>query len=187
MTMICVNGALRNREEQVRLSDRLSSRTIIGSIRCQAQGPERLFVKGKPVAASHASSSGNQESRARGNRRRRHEGEAGITVNDAGTGDSPFDEVMEQPAPRLEPSVREDVMCVRSFASRQEQPPFHNRRGLATVRRRLVDKFGAARLYCDCLHEGPHAWPPVYERLTDATVDESLPDDGVDEGKIVDE
>lgn len=91
---------------------------------------------------------------------------------------------MERPADRVEPADREDVMCELSFTSLQEHPPFHHRRGLATVGRRQVDTYGAARLFCDCLHEGPHRWPHAYEPLVPESDDETLPDDSVDEREV---
>lgn len=78
-------------------------------------------------------------------------------------------------------------MCAKALASFQEHPPFHNRRGLATIRPRQVDSFGAARLFCDGLHDGSHQWPHVYDQLIPPMEDDSLPDDSVDEGEVLPE
>lgn len=75
-------------------------------------------------------------------------------------------------------------MCVLSLVPHQQCPPFHTRRGLATVRPRQVDTYGAARLFCDCVHEGPHRWPHAYEPLVAASDDDSLPRDSVDKGEV---
>ena len=94
---------------------------------------------------------------------------------------------MERPASRPVPADPEDVMCAASFASVQQVPPFHDRRGLATIRPRQVETFGAARLICDCLHEGPHRWPPVYDPLVPGNGEEPLPGDDLDEIEILPE
>lgn len=70
--------------------------------------------------------------------------------------------------------LREDVMCEASFVSIREHPPFHTRRGLATIRPRVVDRVGEARLLCDGLHDGEHVWPALYQptRVSDEDPDD---------------
>lgn len=76
-------------------------------------------------------------------------------------------------------------MCVAAFASIQEYPPIHNRRALATIRPRQVDSIGAARLLCDCLHEGPHRWPHAFEPLIAPADEARSAGDGGDEVEIL--
>jgi hypothetical protein len=49
-----------------------------------------------------------------------------------------------------------------------EQEPFNVRSNMTTLRHLAVDHFGGATLYCDCLHNGPHEWPPDLQRLETA-------------------
>jgi hypothetical protein len=72
-----------------------------------------------------------------------------------------MEDMLEPPARSL-PTETDAVMCIASHVSFQEEPPFQVRRGMTTIRPQLVDRFGAARLYCDCLHDGPHEWPHAY-------------------------
>lgn len=64
-----------------------------------------------------------------------------------------------------EPGGPETALCVHSYTPGQSHPPFHVRRGLATVRPRKVDMRSNATLMCDGLHNGPHEWPPALAPL----------------------
>lgn len=68
----------------------------------------------------------------------------------------------------LEPTDRYDVYCVHHMASEVEEPPIHTRMNMATLRHLAVDHFGGAKLYCDCIHNGPHEWPPSLQKLETA-------------------
>lgn len=70
---------------------------------------------------------------------------------------------MDAPAPRQESSTRDILLCDDSLVVFQEQPPFMPRRGGTMLRPRMVGQIGQARLYCDCLHDGPHTWPAAYQ------------------------
>lgn len=54
------------------------------------------------------------------------------------------------------------------MASFTEHEPMQIRTGMTTIRHLQVDHFGEATLYCDCLHNGPHEWPPSMQRLETA-------------------
>lgn len=70
-----------------------------------------------------------------------------------------------RPADIAPPSVRSEEYCVHHTASFAEHGPMQQRSGMATLRHLQVDHFGEATLYCDCLHNGPHEWPPSIQRL----------------------
>lgn len=78
----------------------------------------------------------------------------------------------EQPLVRPDeiaaPTDRYDVYCVHHMASRVEAEPIHTRINMTTLRHLAVDHFGEATLYCDCLHNGPHEWPPSLQKLETA-------------------
>lgn len=82
-----------------------------------------------------------------------------------------------RPLPRRLPAVPQQDMCVASLTTFPETFPFYQRRDLATVRLQQVEQIGQAKLYCDCLHEGFHEWPPALQPITIAS-----PDDRVDKG-----
>lgn len=51
------------------------------------------------------------------------------------------------------------------------------RTNMTTLRHLQVDHFGEATLYCDCLHNGPHEWPPSMQSLhTAIELDQFLAD-----------
>lgn len=71
--------------------------------------------------------------------------------------------------PEIEPPAeRVDIYCVFHAASYVEEEPVQTRSGMATLRHLAVDHFGGATLYCDCLHNGPHQWPPSMQKLETA-------------------
>lgn len=90
---------------------------------------------------------------------------------------------MERPARREPAGLHEAVMCVRAMVPRQEAPPLHPRRGMATLRPRVVATSGSVRLLCDNLHEGAHQWPEAYQVIVEDAP--PSPGDGLDEGEIV--
>lgn len=66
------------------------------------------------------------------------------------------------------PTERYDVYCTHHSASEIEHEPIVARRGMTTLRHLAVDHFGEATLYCDCLHYGPHEWPPTLQKTESA-------------------
>lgn len=66
------------------------------------------------------------------------------------------------------PAERFDVYCALHAASILEEEPVQTRTGMATLRHLAVDHFGGATLYCDCMHNGPHQWPPSMQKLETA-------------------
>ncbi|MCO5225592.1 MAG: hypothetical protein M9953_09655 [Thermomicrobiales bacterium] len=80
-----------------------------------------------------------------------------------------IDPPQEVRPPELEPPTeRFDVYCVFHAASEIEEEPVQTRTGMATLRHLAVDRFGGATLYCDCMHNGPHQWPPSMQKLETA-------------------
>lgn len=72
-------------------------------------------------------------------------------------------------------------MCELALPPHQEMPPFFDRRGMVTLRPRIVDQRGQARLWCDGLHDGEHRWPPALSPLD--VWRESSAADGVNESE----
>ena len=66
------------------------------------------------------------------------------------------------------PTVRSEEYCIHHMASRTECEPMQIRTGMTTIKHLRVDHFGEATLYCDCLHSGPHQWPPAMQKLETA-------------------
>ncbi len=66
------------------------------------------------------------------------------------------------------PQERMEVYCTHHMALTPEHEPFVTRNGMTTLRHLAVDRFGEATLFCDCLHSGPHEWPPSLQRLQTA-------------------
>ena len=133
-------------------------------------------LKGIPVIAQDA----RNERNPRRNRRRRRRESDSPRDNAA-----PLVDRVEQAPPKREPERPETAFCIYGIAPVQEQPPFHVRQGLATVRPREVERRGNKTLLCDGLHDGPHEWP-----LTLMTIDvdrdgleRALAGNRVDEGK----
>lgn len=70
-----------------------------------------------------------------------------------------------RPADIAPPTVRSEEYCIHHMASFTENEPMEMRSGMTTLRHLQVDHFGEATLYCDCLHNGPHEWPPSMQTL----------------------
>lgn len=66
------------------------------------------------------------------------------------------------------PTVPIDLYCVLHSASKVEEEPVVFRNRMTTLRHLAVDRFGEATLFCDCLHNGPHEWPPSLQKLETA-------------------
>ena len=66
------------------------------------------------------------------------------------------------------PTVRSEEYCVHHKANFTECEPMQVRSHMTTIRHLQVDHFGEATLFCDCLHNGPHEWPPSMQRLETA-------------------
>jgi len=81
------------------------------------------------------------------------------------------------------PSDRERAICVAAISVFAETFPVQHRRGMTTVRLRQVAEIGAATLLCDCLHEGPHEWPPALQPIVMAP----SAGNGVEEGEVLGE
>lgn len=95
----------------------------------------------------------------------------------------PYHEVStnsNRPAPRRVPSEPRRDMCIVSMTTLPETVPFYERQGMVTVKLQQVDRIGKATLYCDCLHDGFHEWPPSIQPIRIAP-DATLPTDGVDD------
>ncbi len=74
----------------------------------------------------------------------------------------------ERPDDIVAPTVPMEVYCTHHMAMLPEHEPMQVRTNMATLRHLPVDRFGAATLFCDCLHNGPHEWPPTMQRLETA-------------------
>lgn len=82
-----------------------------------------------------------------------------------------------RPPDAAAPTDRIEVYCVYRLALLPEQEQFNVRTNMTTLRHLAVDHFGEATLFCDCLHNGPHEWPPSLQRLETATeLDQFLTD-----------
>jgi hypothetical protein len=174
------------------LSDGLSSRTIDGNIDGTLRNQNAYPAKGKPVSASDAPSSGERRpsSQRPGNRKdRAQENFYGRAAPDPSprrkTEVTP--EKMDAPSPRAQRHLRDHILCTHSLVPHQEEPPFHPRRGMVTIRPKVVDQRGDARLLCDGLHEGPHSWPEAYQAIEAGSfaLGDDLHDDGIDQGDVL--
>ena len=68
------------------------------------------------------------------------------------------------------PAERMEVYCTHHLAILPELEPVNTRPNseMTTLRHLAVDHFGEATLYCDCLHNGPHEWPPSLQKIETA-------------------
>lgn len=66
------------------------------------------------------------------------------------------------------PTERLEVYCTHHKAMLPEHEPMHIRTNMTTLRHLPVDHFGSATLFCDCLHNGAHEWPPTMQRTETA-------------------
>lgn len=66
------------------------------------------------------------------------------------------------------PTVRSEEYCIHHMASFSDGEPMQIRTNMTTLRHLQVDHFGEATLFCDCLHNGPHRWPPSMQKLETA-------------------
>lgn len=68
------------------------------------------------------------------------------------------------------PAEKLEVYCVHHYAVLPDIEPIHTRTNaeMTTLRHLRVDTFGEATLYCDCLHNGPHEWPPSLQKIETA-------------------
>lgn len=68
------------------------------------------------------------------------------------------------------PTEKLEVYCVHHLAILPEEEPVHTRTNaeMTTLRHLAVDHFGEATLFCDCLHNGPHEWPPSMQKIETA-------------------
>lgn len=82
--------------------------------------------------------------------------------------DTPSDTPIVRPANLAPPTERTEEYCVHHMASFTECEPVQIRSNMTTLRHLRVDHFGEATLYCDCLHDGPHEWPPAMQTLQTA-------------------
>ena len=73
-----------------------------------------------------------------------------------------------RPADIAPPTVRSEEYCIHHMASFRENDPMQTRSNMTTLRHLRVDRLGEATLFCDCLHNGPHEWPPSMQRLETA-------------------
>lgn len=75
------------------------------------------------------------------------------------------------------PTVRSEEYCTFHMANFSDGEPMQTRTNMTTLRHLQVDHFGEATLFCDCLHNGPHKWPPSMQRLETAVeLDQFLAD-----------
>lgn len=125
----------------------------------------------------------NERTKSQGRRRRRRpqrrEAESVERTQEIAAEQRTAEPIAQEPAeaitsadvrpPNIEaPTDRYDVYCVHHMASQVEAEPIHVRTNMTTLRHLAVDHFGAATLYCDCLHNGPHEWPPSLHPLETA-------------------
>lgn len=73
-----------------------------------------------------------------------------------------------RPANMAAPTERMEIYCEHHTAVLPENEPMNIRTNMTTVRHLRVDQFGEATLFCDCLHNGPHEWPPTMQHLETA-------------------
>lgn len=73
-----------------------------------------------------------------------------------------------RPADIASPTVRSEEYCIHHMASFSDGEPLETRANMTTLRHLRVDHFGQATLFCDCLHNGPHEWPPSMQVLETA-------------------
>lgn len=68
------------------------------------------------------------------------------------------------------PTEKVDIYCMHHMALTPEVEPFNTRPNseMTTLRHLAVDHFGAATLFCDCIHNGPHEWPPLLQKVESA-------------------
>lgn len=81
--------------------------------------------------------------------------------------DPPADRFV-RPEDIVAPTERVEVYCTRHMALVPEHEPMHIRTKMTSLRHLPVDHFGSATLFCDCLHNGPHEWPPTMQKLETA-------------------
>jgi hypothetical protein len=128
-------------------------------------------------AQNERTESGNRQRsrRSRGGKRRDEGSPPVIEANDP----PPQAPVKPEPAPVAPlaftrppeiaaPTDHMDVYCEYHSPALPAIDPIEYRRDMATLRHLAVDRFGGATLYCDCLHNGPHAWPPTMQKLKTA-------------------
>lgn len=65
------------------------------------------------------------------------------------------------------PKEKLEVYCQHHMVVLTEQEPANIRPNseMTTLRHLAVDRFGEATLFCDCLHNGSHEWPPTLQKL----------------------
>lgn len=158
------------------------------SVACSG-GQNAYPTKGKPVSASDAPSTGDRRRRNRRSRPRQggkqHESP---TIGGRQEARKVVPEQMDKPAPKAVRPLRDHVLCTHAMKPAHNDGPFHMRPGLATIRPVPVDHIGDTILSCDCLHEGPHAWPDAYHQVTTSDLpgtDPASPSaDSVDESEV---
>lgn len=84
------------------------------------------------------------------------------------TSEDPESTELVRPPDIAAPIERIDVYCVHHLALMPDHEPINFRTNMTTLRHLAVDHFGEATLFCDCLHNGPHEWPPSLQRLETA-------------------
>lgn len=94
----------------------------------------------------------------------RHQADPGLVAPDFAKAEAP----LVRPASIAPPAIRTEEYCVHHMASQTEREPMQLRENMTTIRHLRVDRFGEATLFCDCLHNGPHEWPPSMQRLETA-------------------
>ena len=105
-----------------------------------------------------------QEPSGRAQPGERFEGHVEVTRSPAASESDRF----VRPADIEPPAERMEVYCTHHKALLTEHEPMHIRTHMTTVRHLPVDHFGAATLFCDCLHNGSHEWPPTLQRIETA-------------------
>lgn len=73
-----------------------------------------------------------------------------------------------RPSDIAAPEEKLEVYCMHHLAVLPDQEPINTRTNMTTIRHLAVDHFGEATLFCDCLHNGPHEWPPTLQKLETA-------------------
>lgn len=81
---------------------------------------------------------------------------------------APADAPVVRPADIAPPTIRSEEYCIHHTATFSEGEPMQIRTNMTTLRHLQVDHFGEATLFCDCLHNGPHEWPPSMQKLETA-------------------
>jgi hypothetical protein len=148
-------------------------------------GADFYGVKGIPVTTTDAPFEEEERLNRRRTRRRRRPSEQQDsaarteTMPSAKTSTDNAGEGSGRPSSRV-PTDPERAICIATVKVLAETFPIHHRRQMTTAKLQKVAALGAASLYCDCLHDGNHEWPPALQPIRIA----ASADDRVEEREV---